>query len=148
MSTRLTPATALTQLHLNTTRPSPSTARVTVVGEVDLATAPLLRDWLMGVLREQPPAVDIDLVGVTFLDCSAISALVAVRNAALDAGCRVWVSRPQPIVCQVLEVTGLLDVFTAPIDQRHPLPATSVHPSRADTVPTIVAPPPGVLAVA
>ena len=149
MSTTPTPVTALTQLHLNTTWPSPSTARVAVVGEADLATSHLLRYWLMGVLREQAPAVvDIDLAGVTFLDCTAISALVAVHNAAIHTGRHVWVSRPQPIVRRVLDLTGLLDVFTAPIDQPQPLQTTSAHPSRTDTAPAIAAPPPGVLAAA
>jgi hypothetical protein len=53
MSTTLSPVTALAQLHLDTSCPAPSTVRVTVVGEVDLATAHLLRDRLLGVLREQ-----------------------------------------------------------------------------------------------
>jgi len=95
MSTTPTPVTALTQLHLNTTWPSPSTARVAVVGEVDLATAHLLHDWLMGVLCERAPAVvDIDLAGVTFLDCTAISALVAVRNAAIQEPHGRWRDHP------------------------------------------------------
>lgn len=124
MSVARTPVSTLTQLHLDTSWPSPSTARVAVVGEVDLATAHLLRGRLLDVLRERAPAVvDVDLAGVTFLDCTAISVLVAARNAAIHAGCHVRVSRPQPIVRRVLELTGLLGVFTTPIDQ--PQPATS-----------------------
>jgi anti-anti-sigma factor len=131
MSTTLSLVTALTQLHLDTTWPSPTTARVAVVGEVDLATAHLLRDRLLDVLREQAPAVvDVDLAGVTFLDCTALSALVAARNAAVHAECQVRVSRPQPIVRRVLEVTGLLGAFTAPIDQPQPLPTGSERPAR------------------
>jgi anti-anti-sigma factor len=130
MSTTRSPVTALTQLHLDTSWPSPSTARVAVVGEVDLATAHLLRDRLLSVLREQAPAVvDVDLAGVTFLDCTALSALVAARNAAIHAGCQVRVSQPQPIVHLMLEATGLLGVFTAPIDQPQP-PSRSERPAR------------------
>jgi anti-anti-sigma factor len=82
MSTTLSPVTALRQLHIDTSLPSPSTARVTVVGEVDLATAPTLRDRLLSVLREQSPAVlDVDLAGVIFLDCTGISALIAAVHA-------------------------------------------------------------------
>jgi anti-anti-sigma factor len=58
-----------------------------VDGEVDLATAHLLRDGLLNVLREQALAiVDVDLAGVTFLDCTGISGLVAVRNATVHTG--------------------------------------------------------------
>lgn len=148
MFTTLSPATALTQLHLDTSRPTPSTARVAVAGEVDLATAHLLRDRLLNVLREQAPAVlDVDLARVTFLDCTGISALVAVREATLQAGHQMRVSQPQPIVRRVLEVTGLLDLFTAPIDQAQPrLPSRSEHHS--PTGPAPATRPPGTLAAA
>jgi anti-anti-sigma factor len=147
MSTTLSPVTALTQLHLDTSWPSPCTARVAVAGEVDLATAHLLCDRLLGVLREQAPAVlDVDLAGVTFLDCTGISALVAVRNATLQAGHQMRITQPQPIVRRVLELTGLLDLFTAPIDQPQPLPTRSEHHSRIGPAPTTE--PPGMLAAA
>lgn len=147
MSTMLSPVTVLTQLHLDTSWPSPSMALVAVAGEVDLATAHLLRYRLLGVLHEHGPAVlDVDLAGVTLLDCAGISALVAVRNAAVQAGRQMWITRPQPIVRRVLDVTGLLGVFTAPIDQPRPLPISSEHRSR--TGPAAATDPPGVLAAA
>ena len=134
MSTTLSPVTELAQLHLDTSWPAPSTVRVAVVGEVDLATAHLLRDRLLGVLREQAPAVlDVDLAGVTFLDCTGISALVAVRNAAMRTGRQVRVTHPQPIVRRVLDVTGLLGPLTAPIDQ--PLSTGSREPGADRTHP-------------
>jgi anti-anti-sigma factor len=128
MSSTFSPVTALAQLHLDTSYPSPGTARVAVIGEVDLATAPALRNRLLHVLHEQTPAVlDVDLAGVTFLDCTGVSALVAVRNAAVHAGRQMRVTHLQPIVRRVLDVTGLLGVFTTPIDQ--PQPTRSGHPS-------------------
>ena len=149
MSTTLSPVTTLTQLHIDTSWPSPSTARVAVVGEVDLATAHLLRDRLLGVLREHAPAVlDVDLGGVTFLDCTGISALVAARNAAVHIGGHMRVSHPQPIVGRVLEVTGLLDVLTAPIDQPQPPPIRSGHRSVVGHTSATATQPPGVLAAA
>jgi anti-anti-sigma factor len=127
MSTTHSPVTALTPLHIATMISSPpGTARVAVAGEVDLATAPEFRERLLGVLHTQAPAVlDIDLTGVTFLDCTGIGALVVVHNAAVHAGCLVRVCHPQPIVRRVLEVTGLLDVLT--VEPRRP-PAGPQHP--------------------
>jgi ABC-type transporter Mla MlaB component len=73
------------------------------------------------VLRELAPAVlDVDLAGVAFCDCSGLSALVTVRNAAAEAGGQVTVSSPQPIVRRILDLTGLLDTLTAPIDRPPP----------------------------
>jgi anti-anti-sigma factor len=140
MSTTHSPVTALTPLHIAATASSPpGTVRVAVTGEVDLATAPELRERLLGVLHTHGPAVlDIDLAGVTFLDCTGIGALVAVYNAAVHAGCQLRVLHPQPIVRRVLEVTGLLDVFTVapprlPAGPQHPpgwVPATVPAPRR------------------
>ena len=151
MSTTLSTVTALTQLHIDTSWPSPAVARVAVVGEVDLATAHLLRDRLLSVLREQAPAVlDVDLAGVTFLDCTGISALVAVRNAAVHAGGQMPVSNPQPIVRRVVDVTGLLGIFTAPIDQPQPppIPTRSRHRSMVGYMRATATQPPGVLTAA
>lgn len=117
MSTRGSPAVGLTWLHIDKSRPSPAEARVAVVGEVDLATAPALRDTLLRALQERDPAVlEVDLTGITFLDCTGVGALVAVRNTAVHNGCRLRVTNPQPIVRLVLKLTGLLDVLTAPVD--------------------------------
>ncbi|GAA4456001.1 hypothetical protein GCM10023170_049990 [Phytohabitans houttuyneae] len=113
-TTTSSPVTALAQLHVDTTHLSAFTARVAVVGVVDLETTPLLRERLLRLLRDQrPDLLDIDLSGVTFLDCTGLSALIAVRNAAIQAGGQMRVSHPQPIVRRVLEITGVLGMFTA-----------------------------------
>jgi hypothetical protein len=54
-------------------RPRPGVA---VIGEVDLATVPELRDRLLGVLHDHNPdlPLDVDLGEVTFLDCAGIDA--------------------------------------------------------------------------
>lgn len=135
MSTTHSLVTALTPLHIAAVFGSPpGLALVAVTGEVDLATAPGLRETLLRVLHTHGPVVlDIDLAGVTFLDCTGIGALVAVRNAAVHVGCHVRVCHPQPIVRRVLEVTGLLNVLT--VEQQR-LPADPQHPP--GPVPTAV----------
>ncbi|MFB6398210.1 STAS domain-containing protein [Polymorphospora lycopeni] len=120
-----------------------------MAGEIDLATAPALRDRLLTLLHDQRPAVLIvDLAGVTFLDCAGISALIGVRNAAGETGCQIWIAYPQPFVRRVLEVTGLLGIFTAPIEQPQRLPARSEYPPRSRPAPVAAAEPPGVVAAA
>jgi anti-anti-sigma factor len=119
----------LAQLHVATSRPSPATARVAVIGELDLATAPELRERLLGVLHDyNPDLLEVDLGGVTFLSCAGIGALVGVRNAAVQAGRQMRVTHPQPFVRRILELTGLLGVLTAPTDERSSQPA---RPGRA-----------------
>jgi anti-anti-sigma factor len=148
MSTFL-PVNASTELHIDTTYPSPATAWVAVSGEVDLASAEVLRDRLHGVLRDEAPTMlGVDLAGVTFLDCAGISALVAVRNAAVRTRCEMRVTHAQPIVRRVLDLTGLLDVFTAPIDRPQPRRPRFECPSGAGSVPAAAARLPEVMAAA
>jgi hypothetical protein len=48
----------------------------------------------------------------------------------------------------VLDLTGLLDVFTAPIDQQQPLALRSECASGAGSVPAAAAQPPDMMAAA
>lgn len=114
MLTSFSAVTVSPQLRIDTTYPSPDTALAAVVGEVDMATAQVFRDKLLNMLREHPPAVlNVDLSGVTFLDCAGIRVLVAVHNAAVQVDCLMWVTGPRPIVHRVLDLTGLLKILTA-----------------------------------
>jgi anti-anti-sigma factor len=127
------------QLCIDTTYPSPDTARAAVVGEVDLATAQVLRDKLLNVLREHSPAVlNVDLSGVTLLACAGISALVAVHIAAVQGGCQMRVSSPRPIVHQILALTGLLSILTVPYDQAQRPVVNPEEPSKVGFVRTPV----------
>lgn len=95
------------QLRLVITYPTPTGARVTAAGEIDFATAPILRDGLLAALRERVPSVLVlDLADVTFLDCAGISALVIARRTATQIGIELRLTRPQPIVRRILDLTG------------------------------------------
>jgi anti-anti-sigma factor len=117
MSQYTPPVIALAELHLSTRRRASGTVVVAVAGEVDAATAPELHAALLDALSVHAPTVlDVDLSGCTFLDCAGIGVLVAVHATAQATGCRLWARYPQRLVRLVLEVTDLLDLFTAPND--------------------------------
>jgi anti-anti-sigma factor len=121
-----TPVTPSTQLSIDNRCPSPGTARVAVTGEIDLSTADLLRARLLNVLSTlHPDRIEVDLAGVTFLDCSGITVLIVAGNAAARTGCQLRITNPKPIVRRVLDLTGLLGVLTAEFDKASPL-ATAV----------------------
>jgi anti-anti-sigma factor len=104
-------------MHVETRCASPGTVVVAVAGEVDMATASALHAALVDALTTYPSTVvDIDLSQCTFLDCSGIRVLVAARVTAQASGRQMWARYPQRLVRTVLELTGLLDVFTAPND--------------------------------
>jgi anti-anti-sigma factor len=133
----LSPVRPSAHLCIETSSPSAGLVRVAVTGEIDLATAGEFYAALFGVLSTRLPArVDVDLAGVTFMDCTGLTVLVLVRRAASRIGCQLRVGDTQPIVRRVLELTGLLGVLTAafapaPLAPAGPASAASVAPDPA-----------------
>lgn len=80
-----------------------------LVGDLDLATAGALVLAAEEVLAESEPGQElvVDLAGVVFCDSAGISAMVTVRRLSTQYGCVLRVTKPQPQVRRVLEVTGL-----------------------------------------
>jgi anti-sigma B factor antagonist len=82
-----------------------------VSGEIDLATAPQFRLELEALgLEAHSPAV-VDLAGVTFLDSSGISALLAARQELAGTDVTLVLAGPSPQVRRVLEMTGVDGLF-------------------------------------
>jgi anti-anti-sigma factor len=81
-------------------------------GEFDLAAAPELRE--VGSISLSSPDVEIllvDLGGVTFMDSTAIGALVGLRNTATVAGKHVTLTHIPDRVQRIMDITGLNEVF-------------------------------------
>lgn len=96
------------QLYITTEAGDP--AVVHVVGELDLATTPLLENAL-------DPLTDVvvDLSGVTFLGSIAIAALLAADRHRAETGHTLRLAKPSAVVTRVLSITGLDQHFgTAP----------------------------------
>ena len=71
---------------------------VAICGEVDIQSAPELREELLRLIRRHGPQLIIDLGGVTFMDCAGLNVLVATRRRAKLEGGWVRLVRvpPQP----------------------------------------------------
>jgi anti-anti-sigma factor len=83
--------------------------RVNAVGEIDLYTAPLLRDALADADRREVPNVLVDLSRVNFLALIGVQVLRAAgaRRAAVHH--RLVVSAPTLAVQRVLSLTDVTD---------------------------------------
>jgi len=89
--------------------PGPDCCTVTVTGDVDARSGPVLADRLLDALdRSDVPTLELDLRGVTFLDSAGLTALVVVHRAATRTG-RVFRLRCGTTreVLRPLEITGL-----------------------------------------
>lgn len=81
-----------------------------VRGDVDIATAPVLRERLTHVLAD-PKAVVVDLGGVGFMDSTGLGVLVAAYNRAVAAGATLVLARPQRIVRNALSLVQVDSVI-------------------------------------
>jgi anti-anti-sigma factor len=83
-------------------------------GELDIASAPTLRDQLLGLLRPAECRLIIDLSAVSYADASGLAVLVGTGRRAGLLGGHLRLAAPTPEVARVLSITGLnqqLDVF-------------------------------------
>jgi anti-sigma B factor antagonist len=82
-------------------------------GELDIASAPTLRDELAAVITAQPRprVVCCDLTDVTFMDSTALSALVFAHETAVMGGQKFCLAGARASVHRVLELTQVDQVI-------------------------------------
>ena len=97
---------------LSTSTGEDGVVTVTVVGEVDTFTAPVLRSSLDTQLEQQPEALVIDLSGVQFLGSAGLAVLVETQKSARSRDVDLRLIATTRAVTRPLEVTGLIDLFT------------------------------------
>jgi anti-anti-sigma factor len=88
-----------------------SVERIRVRGELDIATAPLLRGVLDTVYARRPERVEVDLSGLTFVDVYSMTTLVAARRRLAARGAVLVLRSPSPVVRRLLGLTGFDRTF-------------------------------------
>ncbi len=98
--------------------------RLTPVGELDLATAPLLDSAFDAVLRdEDAEVIVVDLTELSFIDSTGIHLLLRMHDACADAD-RLRVINGSHAVQRVLDLTGVgahLPIISSDHDALAPL---------------------------
>jgi anti-sigma B factor antagonist len=85
---------------------------VSVAGEIDVATAPQLRDRLQARVASGNSTVIVDLLGVTFLDSTALGVLVGALKQCREAGGDLRLVIAESRTLKIFEITGLTEVFS------------------------------------
>jgi anti-sigma B factor antagonist len=80
---------------------------VEVAGDVDLRTAPELEEVLLRLTHDTTGCIVLDLSGCTFIDSSALNAIVHAKTAADAAQCRFALVCPSENLMRVLRIAGL-----------------------------------------
>jgi anti-sigma B factor antagonist len=103
-----TPRTALLDLSVDA---GPS-ATITLVGELDPATAPLLDQQIEQLLTDESVTrVVLDLSGLTFLDSSGLRVFVTAREALTSRGGELALREPSANTQRLLDITGLGEII-------------------------------------
>lgn len=93
-------------------------------GEIDVSSAPSLRQELVEIAAGGAGSVVVDLEGVDFLDSTGLGVLVSGLKRFRTGGGDVLLVCTRPRILKVFEITGLLQVF-------------SIHPTVDDAVATV-----------
>jgi anti-sigma B factor antagonist len=80
---------------------------VAVEGELDLFTAPVLRDEVRDAIKQDGPTLVFDLASLSFMDSSGLSVLIEAWRLATSQGGGVCLAAPQDPVARILRTTGL-----------------------------------------
>jgi anti-sigma B factor antagonist len=76
-------------------------------GDLDLASAPVLREQLLGLLQPGASRLVLDLSRVTFCDASGLAVLVGASHRARLLEGFLRLAAVAPPVARVLHITGL-----------------------------------------
>ena len=91
---------------------TPDAPVVLISGEIDVSTAPMVRDALDAALDGGARRLTLDLAGVGFVDSSGLGVLVgALRRLQEERDGRLLVDNVQEPVRKVFEITGLGPMF-------------------------------------
>lgn len=99
------------EINIESERTPDGIAIISVAGELDLYTAPRLKENLLSALEEGILKVVIDMTGVHFIDSSALGVLIGgVKRLKPKGGKLVLVSVDEN-VNWIFQITGLNSVF-------------------------------------
>lgn len=113
-------------------------ALITLAGEIDLESAPLVRTALARCLRDGIRTVDVDLTPVTFCDCAGLNAFLYAAQRTVESGGTLRLHHPPLTLARILDLTGCGFLLLGP-PPGHPAPPPG-HPAPPLGHP---APPPG-----
>ena len=80
-------------------------------GEVDVYTAPQLKQQMIGLLEQGATALVVDLTRVEYLDSTALGVLIGGLKRLRERDGDMVLVCPSPRIRRVFEITGLDKIF-------------------------------------
>ncbi|NED74328.1 STAS domain-containing protein [Streptomyces sp. SID9944] len=95
---------------------------VSVTGEVDVCSAPGIREAVLRLMDEGRRHFVLDLCEVTFLDSMGLGMIVAITKRLRSHGGSLTLTCTDPRILKVFRMGGLRTVYTC-----HPSPTEATH---------------------
>jgi anti-sigma B factor antagonist len=100
----------------------PQRVRVTLAGEIDVATSPLAQAQLGAAIMDHPGVeIIVDMSGVSFIDGRGVGMLYNAHRRATASGGDLRLNNIDPRTRKVLTLTGLdrlfLDLLASPMPE-------------------------------
>jgi anti-sigma B factor antagonist len=80
--------------------------RLSVSGELDLATTPQLERQARTLLAGGARSIVIDLANLNFIDSTGLRLLLLLSQQAAEEGWRMLIARPSEQVQKIIKITG------------------------------------------
>jgi anti-sigma B factor antagonist len=101
------------EFHMDTVGPIGDCAVIQVTGEIDVYTAPLLRDQIRELSAKGAAHLIADLGRVDFLDSTGLGALVGGLKRLREAGGSLALVISTPRILRIFQITGLTKALAA-----------------------------------
>jgi anti-anti-sigma factor len=83
------------------------TARLSLRGELDMYSTPLLERELSHAVRRRPRQIVLDLAGLSFMDVSGLRTILDAGREVRRCGGTLVVANPLPHIVRLLELTAI-----------------------------------------
>lgn len=84
---------------------------IEVHGDLDVYTAPRLREFIVDEIANGSKCIAVDLGEVGFLDSTGLSVLVAALKRAKQEGGELVILRPNDQIQRILSITDLIKIL-------------------------------------
>ncbi len=84
---------------------------LTVAGELDVATAPMLRNAFLDLLGDDLPDLVVEASGVSFADSSGLAVLLMGARRWASHERKLVLRAPSPALLRVIDLTGVRRAF-------------------------------------
>jgi anti-sigma B factor antagonist len=111
MSMPSSPLNAPAEFAITDARRADGSVLLTIAGELDIATVPVVRDRLTAVTDAGARRLVIDLREVSFMDSTGLAAFIHAKMRLGDEGAMTLVMEPDSYARLIFEVAGLVGVL-------------------------------------